>query len=55
MVKIIHYKIFFCQLKVGQFNGKLNFTQFRLWNFYSMINDSIVMVDFVFELALGEV
>ena len=49
MVKIIQYKKkHFCQVKVGQFNGKFNSNQFSLLNFQVMSSDSKDKVDFVF-------
>ena len=47
--------IFFCQVKVGQFNVKLNPNQFSFLNFYSVSSGSKGIVDFVFELAWTEI
>ena len=41
----------FGQVKVGQFNWKVNSNQFCLLNFYSMSSGFKVIVDFVFELT----
>ena len=50
MLKVIQSKTSICQVKVRQFNGKLNSNQVSLLNYSSISSGSKDMVDFVFEL-----